>query len=79
MINFNYKKEFSKIVRIASLISLVSTFILVPIYKQNGTALTVVIVETFIVIKMHYFLRKQSINLFDRKYFTKVMGNLLGR
>ncbi|MEE9431389.1 MAG: flippase [Melioribacteraceae bacterium] len=68
MLNLGYKKEFAKFILIAGVFSIVVSLILVPIYFEIGTAITVVLTEIIVTTQMILFLRKKKINVltFDR-------------
>ncbi|MFC2135596.1 flippase [Bacteroidota bacterium] len=56
MLNLNFKRAFTGIIIIASLFSLVLSFILVPIYFEIGTAVTVLTTEFLVTIGIIIFL-----------------------
>jgi len=62
MLNFNMKKEFTKIIVIYSLIHLVLIFILVG-FAEKGVSLAVLITETMITLTMFIVLKRKKINL----------------
>ncbi len=64
MLSFNYKKEFSKIIINAGLINVFCAFLLVPVYFAIGSAIAVIIAESYILISTTIFLRKKNIFLF---------------
>jgi len=61
-LNFNMKKEFTKIIVIYSLIHLVLIFILVG-FAEKGVSLAVLITETMITLTMFIVLKRKKINL----------------
>ncbi len=63
MVNFDRKKAFSNILTIASIISFALSFILVPIFKHLGSALTVTITESFVTIAMFIYLQKNGLKI----------------
>jgi PST family polysaccharide transporter len=64
MLTFGKDKAFSVILLIASLVSLLLSIILVPLFKHYGTAITVVIVEVFVTTSMIFYLKRQGLELF---------------
>ena len=67
MLTFNYKRAFSHIIIIASVINIVLALILAPSFKAVGISVAVVITETFVTIAMYIYLRNKGINLLDVK------------
>jgi PST family polysaccharide transporter len=63
MLTLNYKKEFSNILILASLINIVLALIMVPILKHIGISLSVLLSEIFVTISMMYFLNKKGIKI----------------
>ncbi|MDG4657615.1 flippase [Ectobacillus antri] len=63
MINFDYKKELSRIYIAASIFSVVLMFLLIPQFKQYGTAWTAVLTEAFATSLMAIFLWKKGIHV----------------
>jgi len=63
MLNFDRKKAFSKILIAGSIINLVLSFILVPLYKHIGSAASVLITETFITVTMFIYLQKNGLKI----------------
>ena len=63
MLNMGYKKEFSNIILISGIFSVILSFILVPIYFEIGTAVTVVLTEVLVTAQMIFFLRKKRIKV----------------
>uniref|UniRef100_A0A7C2P452 Flippase n=1 Tax=candidate division WOR-3 bacterium TaxID=2052148 RepID=A0A7C2P452_UNCW3 len=58
MVPMGYKKEFMKILWSASIVSIILSLLLVPALKQNGTAISSVLTETFVSLSMLVFVRK---------------------
>ncbi|HRR62690.1 MAG TPA: flippase, partial [Paludibacteraceae bacterium] len=63
MLTFDYKKAFSNILIIASLINITLAFILVPFFFHIGIAFAVVISETFVTIVMFVYLQRKGIKV----------------
>jgi len=68
MLTFDYKKAFSNILIIASLINITLAFILVPFFFHIGIAFSVVISETFVTIAMFVYLQRKGIRVLEGKY-----------
>lgn len=71
MINFGYKKQLSRIYIITSCISIITTIILVPLYREVGTAINVVVIESLATYLMIKFLSKNGINLWKKSYVKR--------
>jgi polysaccharide transporter, PST family len=61
MLTFNFKKEFSNILIIASIVNMILAFILVPVLKDIGTSISVLISEIAVTLIMYLFLRSKGI------------------
>ena len=61
MLNLNYVKKYLYIYIYAGMFSILLTLILVPLYYEIGTAITVVATELLVSIMMIKFLSKQII------------------
>jgi len=57
MLNLGYKKVFSRILVAAAAIGVILSLILVPIYEDLGTAITLIIVEVFLTAVMYMYLK----------------------
>jgi len=57
MLNLGYKQAFSRILFAAAILGVGSSFVLVPLYKGMGTAITLLIVEVFVTVVMYIYLR----------------------
>ncbi|MGX7419007.1 flippase [Carnobacterium gallinarum] len=67
LINFGYQKELSRIYIYSSLFSIITTIILVPLYKEVGTAINVTLIEAIVTAAMYYVLKKKGINIISGK------------
>ncbi len=76
MLNLKMDKQFLLLTFIGALISIVLNLILVPVYYENGTAVSWLITEIFITVSFFVVLLKKRINLFDWKYFKTYLSGL---
>ena len=67
MLNYGMKKEFSKVLMMGSLINLILSVILVPMFQEAGSAASVLIVEMFVTITMFIYLHKKGIRIMEGK------------
>ena len=67
MLTLNYKKEFSSILILASIINNILALIMVPILKHIGISLSVLLSEIFVTFSMIYFLNKKGIKIIGAK------------
>lgn len=67
MLTFNFKKAFSNILILASIINILLAFILVPLYKHIGISFSVFISEIFVTISMFIYLQRQKIKILEGK------------
>jgi PST family polysaccharide transporter len=67
MLTLNYKKEFSSILILASIINIILALIMVPILKHIGISLSVLLSEIFATISMIHFLNKKGIKVIGAK------------
>lgn len=63
MLPMNKQKSFALILFLASIIYLISSFILVPIYYEIGTAISLIITEIFVTLSFYIFIKIKKINL----------------
>jgi len=63
MINFDYKKQLSRIYLSASILSIILMALLIPTFKEYGTAWNAVITEAFATLLMAIFLWKKGIHV----------------
>lgn len=61
MITFNMKEAFSKILISAGFINIILALILVPLFQHVGTAISVLITETYVTATMFVFLLRKGI------------------
>lgn len=67
MLNFGMKKEFSQILVIGSIINLLLSFILIPIFEHVGSAISVMVVDVLITLIMYIFLQNKGISIIKGK------------
>lgn len=63
MLNTGYKKEFSRIIMVAAIINLAISFIIVPVFFEIGSAVSVVITEIYVTLAMIVFLIRKGIKI----------------
>jgi len=63
MLPLNYKKAFTTILVSASIINIILTSILSPIFKHIGVSISVFVSELFVTVTMFLFLQRKGINL----------------
>jgi PST family polysaccharide transporter len=68
MLTLNYKKAFSNILILASVVNIILAIIMVPLFKHVGISIAVLFSETFVTVSMFMFLEKKGIKLFRTKY-----------
>ncbi|MBP8959041.1 MAG: flippase [Bacteroidales bacterium] len=68
MLTFDYKRAFSNILIIASIVDLLLAIILVPIYQHIGISFAALITEIFVTVTMYIYLRNKGIKILQRKY-----------
>ena len=67
MLNYGMKKEFSRVLMMGSLINLILSVILVPMFQEIGSATSVLIVEIFVTMTMFVYLHKKGIRIMEGK------------
>lgn len=55
LLNFGKKKEFTLVIILGSVISIVLSFLLVPTFTSYGSAISVLVTEVFVTLGMIYF------------------------
>jgi PST family polysaccharide transporter len=63
MLPLNKQKSFALILFFAAMINLTSSFILVPQYSKIGTAISVLLTETFVTVAFFAFVKKSKIKI----------------
>lgn len=64
MLNIGYKKQFSSLIMKAAVINLILSVILVPMFFEIGSAISVLLTEIFVTTAFVIFLHKKQIKLF---------------
>lgn len=75
MINFDYKKELSRIYIAASLFSVVLMFLLIPSFREYGTAWIAILTETFATLLMIVFLWRKGVHVWTPSKNRKEHAN----
>lgn len=75
MINFDYKKELSRIYIAASLFSVVLMVLLIPPFREYGTAWIAVLTETFATLLMVIFLWRKDVHVWTPRKNRKEHAN----
>lgn len=60
MLNLKYNKEFTSIISFAAFINLVLSFLLIPYWKEIGSAISVLITEIIVTVSIIMFLSKKK-------------------
>jgi polysaccharide transporter, PST family len=68
MLNLGYKKAFSNILMLASILNIFLAIILTPAFKHIGTAFGVAISEFFVTLAMFMYLHSKGIKLLEGKH-----------
>lgn len=72
MLPYGLKREFMVILWVASFINVVLAFILVPLLKHKGTALSALITEIYVTLAMFLFLQQKGIKIFNLKCLSNL-------
>lgn len=75
MINFDYKKELSRIYIVASLFSVVLMILLIPPFREYGTAWIAILTETFATLLMIGFLWRKGVHVWAPRKNRKEHAN----
>jgi polysaccharide transporter, PST family len=69
MLNINMKKTFTSVIIIASFINLTLAFMLVPLYREIGTSVSMLITEIFVTVSFFLSLNNKGIlaEIFQKK------------
>ncbi|MBP3041627.1 flippase [Bacillaceae bacterium Marseille-Q3522] len=67
MLTFGYKKAFSKVLIMTSLLNIVIAFCMVPFLNHIGTAIGVLTSEIFVTVTMFLYLKNKGINIIGGK------------
>ena len=67
MINFDFKKELSRIYIVAGALSIILMVCLIPTFKEYGTAINSLVTEAFATLLMAWFLWKKGIRIWRKK------------
>jgi PST family polysaccharide transporter len=78
MMNLKMDKAFLRITAYGAVVSIASNFLLVPLAGGLGSAFSLLITESFIIVAMAFILIKQGINLLDPTGFhpKKIMAQI---
>lgn len=71
MLNAGFQKEFSMIIIVAAAINIILSIIIVPIYLEIGSSISMVFTEVFVTASMTLFLLKRGINIFRNRISLK--------
>ena len=66
MLNFGLQKDYGKVFIISIIINVLLSIILIPLYKDIGTAITTFITELLFVLLMYYYLGKNGYKIFSK-------------
>jgi PST family polysaccharide transporter len=70
MLNFDRKKAFSKILISGSILNIILSLILVPLFQEIGSAISVLTVELYITFTMFIYLQTNGINIVKGKIYV---------
>jgi PST family polysaccharide transporter len=70
MLNFDRKKAFSKILISGSILNIILSLILVPLFQEIGSAISVLTVELYITFTMFIYLQTNGINILKGEIYV---------
>jgi len=70
MLNLNMDKTFFRATATASILGLLLNIAMSKFYGYIGTAWNTIIIETFVSAYMYFLLRRNNIEVFEKKYFS---------
>lgn len=70
MLNLNMDKTFFRATATASILGLLLNIAMSKFYGYIGTAWNTIIIETFVSSYMYFLLRRNNIEVFEKKYFS---------
>ncbi|MEW6658115.1 MAG: flippase [Thermodesulfobacteriota bacterium] len=68
MFNFSMESLFSKVLLTRGILNVILAFALIPLYKQNGLAVSILITEIFTTSTIFYLLERRGVHIFANKY-----------
>ncbi len=69
MLNFGRQKQYGRIFIIATILNLILSFILIPLFKGVGTAITSLTTEVFFIVVMFVYIQNTGLKIIE---FSKV-------
>ena len=67
MLNLNYKKAFSTILILASILNISLAIIMVPMFKHIGISISVMLSEIFVTVSMFLYLQNKGVKIIEAK------------